>query len=251
MQKSSNSYIMIFMIGLTVLSATLLAFVAESLKPMQTANKLLEKKKFILTTFMGDSLVGLMSPEDISTKYDKYVQSSVVDFQGNKLDITDNEVVVAVEYKLKPEDRKLPIYEIRDDNGLLEYVVMPLYGFGLWDNIWGYIALKNDLNTIQGVVFDHKGETPGLGARITEKQIKERYMGKEIKNQNGDFVSVVMQKGEKGGGIRSIQAYESNPHAVDGMSGATITANGLNQMIEQYLKSYDNYLHSIKQSYAN
>lgn len=243
MQKSSNSYILVFVILLAVLSASLLAFVSESLRPLQNANIALEKKKFILTTYMGDSLISTLTDEEINAKYDKNVLSKVVDAQGNVLeDITDKDVVLAVEYKKAPQDRLLPIYEIKDDQGQIEFVVLPVYGFGLWDNIWGFVALRSDMTTIQGVIFDHKGETPGLGARITEPQIKQRYNGKRIRNEQGNLVSVTMVKGEKGGGARSIQAFESDPHSVDGMSGATITANGLNDMLQTYFGIYDSYL---------
>jgi len=245
-QKSSNSYILVFVIVLTVLSASLLGFVSESLKPLQNANIALEKKKFILTTFMGDTTVKKLSAEEVNSKYDNNVKAIVVDFDGKPLDITDKDVAIAVEYKVDPSKRKLPVYEIYDANQKLEFVVLPIYGFGLWDNIWGYVALESDLSTIKGVVFDHKGETPGLGARITEEQIMQRYVGKQIKDEKGSIVSVVMQKGEKGGGERSIQAYENNPHAVDGMSGATITGNGLNNMLKDYFLSYEKYLNSKK-----
>jgi Na+-transporting NADH:ubiquinone oxidoreductase subunit C len=245
-QKSSNAYILGFVIAMAVLSATLLAFVSESLRPKQNANIALEKKKFILTTYMGNDKVSELSDEEINTKYDDNVVARVVNFGGEVLEgITDKEIVAAVEYKKSPENRSLPIYEIYNESKQLEYVVLPLYGFGLWDNIWGYVALENDLSTIKGVVFDHKGETPGLGARITEQQIKDRYVGKKILDEQGRLVSVVMQKGEKGGGARSIEAFASNPHSVDGMSGATITANGLNNMFKDYLNNYQNYLATL------
>lgn len=250
MQKSSNSYILIFVIVLAVLSATLLAFVSESLRPLQSANIALEKKKFILTTFMGDSLIATLSNEQINEKYDKNVSSFVLDFNGQVVEgLKANDVVIPVQYKLAPEQRQLPVYEIKNEAGELEFVVLPIYGFGLWDNIWGYLALQSDLNTIEGVVFDHKGETPGLGARITEKQIMDRYQGKQVRDTNGNIVSVTMQKGEKGGGARSIEAYANDPHEVDGMSGATITANGLNNMMKDYLHSYKSYLNPKNTSF--
>lgn len=244
MQKSSNTYILAFVVLLAVLSATLLAFVSESLRPLQSANIALEKKKFILTTYLGDKAVEAMSNDEVNTLYDKSVKSLVVDFNGNVLDLTDKDVVQVTEYKNAPEKRKLSVYEINDASGSLSYVVLPLYGRGLWDDIWGYIALESDMSTIKGVVFDHKGETPGLGARITEQQIMDRFVGKKIRDAKGELVSVTMQKGEKGGGAKSIEAYANDPHAVDGMSGATITGNGLNNMLLDYFKSYENYLNS-------
>jgi len=185
-----------------------------------------------------------MSNEEVNALYDNSVNSLVVDYNGKVLDLTDKDVVQVSEYKNSPEKRKLSVYEIKNESGALSYVVLPLYGRGLWDDIWGYIALEADMSTIKGVVFDHKGETPGLGARITEKQIMERFVGKKIRDAKGELVSVTMQKGEKGGGAKSIEAYANDPHAVDGMSGATITGNGLNNMLLDYFKSYENYLNS-------
>ena len=110
MQKSSNSYILVFVIVLTVLSASLLGFVSESLKPLQNSNIALEKKKFILTTFMGDEAVGKLTTEEVNSKYDNNVKAIVVDFEGKPLDITDKDVTLAVEYKTEPSKRKLPVY---------------------------------------------------------------------------------------------------------------------------------------------
>ena len=93
--------------------------------------------------------------------------------------------------------------------------MLPVYGYGLWNNIWGFVALQADLNTIQGVKFQHAGETPGLGARIeTDQDVQDRYKGKTIYDQ-GKLVSVTMMKGEG-------NDYSDDPHQVDGMSGATL-----------------------------
>ena len=108
---------------------------------------------------------------------------------------------------------------------------------GLWDWISGYIALESDLNTVKGIAFDHKQETPGLGARITTSEVQERYKGKEIFD-GSELVSVSMVKGEGNPGLSS--------HQVDGMSGATITGKGVNQMLEHYLECYTSYFEKIK-----
>lgn len=249
MQKTSNSYILVFVIVLAVFSASILAFVSESLRPLQNANIALEQKKSILTTFMGEKATETMEKDAISSTYDSKVKSVVIDFDGKILpDLTVDKVSVAKEYKEQLKSRKLPVYEIYDNSNQLEYVVLPVYGYGLWDNIWGYVALEKDLQTIKGVVFAHKGETPGLGSRIATDDIQNRYIGKKIKDEKGNIVSVVMQKGEKGGGAASIAAFESNPYEVDGMSGATITGKGVNQMLNDYFICYENYFKSKNNS---
>jgi len=88
------------------------------------------------------------------------------------------QVIVAVEYKKAPKDRLLPVYEFRNDSNQVQYAVMPVYGYGLWNNIWGFVAVKSDFNTVQGVKFQHAGETPGLGARIESEEVQERFKGK-------------------------------------------------------------------------
>lgn len=116
-----------------------------------------------------------------------------------------------------------------------------MYGFGLWDNIWGFVALKGDLETINGVNFDHKSETPGLGARITTEEIQSRFVGKKIYDKTMDLVAVQMMKGEG-------NDYSNEPHKVDGMSGATITGKGLSDMIVDYLACYNGFIQSKRKS---
>ena len=109
-----------------------------------------------------------------------------------------------------------------DDGSSIDFYIFPMFGNGLWDWISGFIALDKDLNQIVGVAFDHKAETPGLGARISSAEIQDRYKGKKIFNELGDLVSIKMLKKEN----NELLTF----HEVDGMSGATITANGLNDM---------------------
>ena len=106
---------------------------------------------------------------------------------------------------------------------------MPLRGKGLWGPIWGYIALKNDFNTIAGAVFDHKGETPGLGAEINTTEFEQKFLNKQIFDQNENFVSVKVIKGI---------VKPDDLHSVDAISGGTITSKGLEDMIFNGLSSY-------------
>ncbi|MCO6494859.1 MAG: NADH:ubiquinone reductase (Na(+)-transporting) subunit C [Bacteroidetes bacterium] len=227
------------MITLSVLSAVILAFVSESLKPAQIANIELEKKKSILGTFVD---VSQMSKEEINKLYATKVKPIVVSYDAKSLELKESDVDVSEEYRKELKERKLPVYQIMNDKGELEYSVLPLYGHGLYDDIWGYVAINPDMKTINGVVLDNKGETPGLGARMSEKQIADRYKGKSIRDDKGQVVTIVMQKGERGGGEVSIKAFENEPHQVDGLSGATNTAKGINKMFEDYLSAYTAYL---------
>ena len=236
--RQSNLYIIIYAGVLTVVCGGLLAFASEALKEKQQFNIDMEQKKNILST-----VITLGEGEDVNTVYSKKVKAFVVDFQGNvKEGMQPKDVNLAAEYKKAPADRLLPVYEFKSESDptKTEYVVLPVFGYGLWNNIWGFVALKSDLNTIQGVKFQHAGETPGLGARIeSDQEVQDRYKGKTI-YENGNLVSVTMMKGE---GLD----YSDNPHRVDGMSGATLTGKGVNNMLKDYFTSYENYLKKNKQ----
>ncbi|MDN4166538.1 NADH:ubiquinone reductase (Na(+)-transporting) subunit C [Cytophagales bacterium LB-30] len=247
--RQSNVYVVVYAAILTVVCGVLLAATAIGLKPKQQENIELERKKNILTA------VGLASEgTDIAGVYNSQVNAYVVDAKGNKVEgmvVTD--VDVAMEYKKPAAERLLPVYEIKSATNPEEIVnyVLPLYGYGLWDNIWGYVALEKDLNTIKGVTFDHRGETAGLGARIATEEIQERYVGKKIYSTEGELVSVTIMKGENGGGERSLEAYKGKDHQIDGMSGATITGKGVNEMLSDYLKMYDSFFKSNQSSISS
>jgi len=235
--RQSNSYIVIYAAVLTIVCGGLLALAAEGLKEKQHYNIDMEQKKNILST-----VITLDEGADVNAVYSKKVKAFVVDFEGNVKDgMEPKDVNLAVEYKKAPADRLLPVYEFKSesDPNKTEYVVLPVFGYGLWNNIWGFVALKADLNTIQGVKFQHAGETPGLGARIeSDQEVQDRYRGKTIYD-NGKLVSVIMMKGEG-------QDYSDDPHQVDGMSGATLTGKGVNNMLKDYFASYENYLKKNK-----
>jgi len=195
----------------------------------------LERKSNILSTVMT-----LEEGADITKLYQTRIRELVIDYNGNKVDKNAADVNVGVEYKKPPQERLLPVYEFtsESDPSKVDNAVIPVFGFGLWNNIAGFVALESDFNTIKGVSYSHVGETPGLGARIASAEIQDRYKGKQI-FQASTLMSVVMQKGE---GLD----YSSDPHKVDGMSGATLTAKGVNNMLKEYFGCYQKYLEKNK-----
>lgn len=236
--RQSNLYIVLYAAAITIVCGGALAIASQTLKPLQDANIELERKKNILATVME-----LKEGDDVVKLYASRVKESVIDFQGNvKVGMKASQVIIAEQYKLKPEERLLPIYEFRNqtDTTKIENAVMPVYGYGLWNNIWGFVALQSDLNTVQGVKFEHAGETPGLGARITSDDIQVRYKGKKV-FEGDKIMSVQMQKGEG-------MDYSADPHKVDGMSGATLTGKGVNNMLKDYFSCYKNYLKKNQQN---
>ncbi len=235
--QHSNAYIIIYTLVLTVVCGVALALAALGLKPAQDKNVEMEKKQNILQTVME-----IKDREEAVKIYDSgRVKAYVVDangkiVEGKKAEDTD----VASEYKKPAKERVLPVYEILTaDKSKSEFYVLPLYGFGLWNNIWGYVSIKGDLNTVNGIKLAHAGETPGLGARITEDAIQKRYAGKQIFDEKGVLASIVMQKGEGNN-------YDTDKHKVDGMSGATITGKGVNNMLKDYFGCYEKFLQSKK-----
>lgn len=234
--RQSNLYIVVYAAILTTVCGGLLALASEGLKERQQANIELERKEIILSTVME-------VPEDANVEelYSKKIKAFVIDAKGNVLEgKLAKDVSVLAEYKKPAAERVLPVYEFRNESDpeKIDYVVLPVFGFGLWNNIWGFLALQSDFNTIQGVVFQHTGETPGLGARIDQQEIQVRYKGKSIYDKDV-LVSVTMMKGEG-------NDYSSDAHKVDGMSGATLTAKGVNSMLVEYLGLYESYLKRVK-----
>lgn len=229
--QQSNFYVIGFSAALTVVLGGLLALAAVGLKPEQKKQEDLFKKKSILGAVME------IGPEDdVLEIYKKEINSYVVDANGQRVEEVNGEQVIAEnvevgkEFKKAPEDRIYPVFEKLRSDGSIQSFILPVYGNGLWDKIYGYVAVEKDANTLAGAVFDHIGETPGLGARITEKKFQERFVGKKIKDENGELVGITVLKGEGNN--------PTDPHKVDGLSGATITSKGVQKMIYNYMDHY-------------
>ena len=121
-----------------------------------------------------------------------------------------------------------------------KFYVIPLRGAGLWAEIWGYIALKDDINTIKGVSFDHKSETAGLGAEITEDWFIDSFNNEKINDSEGNFVGVYLTKTNNDPGNSDKMDNE-----IDAISGATITGDGVSDMIIERIENYLPYFNSL------
>lgn len=232
--QHSNKYIFIYSAIMVIIVASLLAFAAEALRPAQEKNVRLERMQNILSS-VGVSV----DREQAEGIYKKYITEEVV--LDNKGEIKGNNaftVDLAVELKKKPEEQQFPLFICKKDDGSINYII-PVRGNGLWGPIWGFIAVGADGNTIVGSSFGHKGETPGLGAEISEKTFQEQFVNKKIFDQNGNYQSVKVIKGG---------ATEGDLHGVDAISGGTITSNGVSEMLQRTLKYYENYLKSKTQN---
>lgn len=211
---------------------------------MQQQQVELDTKKKILGAVMDISAIE--NPDELLKLYKEKVESVIIDFEGNEVtkdqrgnQITAEKVNVQKNYRFPKEERIYPVYKFKGgQSGEVDAYIFPMFGAGLWDWISGYMALNQDLNTIRGVAFDHKQETPGLGARITTDVVQNRFVGKKIFDGSGNLVSVKMVKGEGNNGLTE--------HEVDGMSGATLTGKGVNQMLASYLSCYETYIKKLK-----
>ena len=228
----SSLYTIIYASVMVVIVALGLSITYIKLKPIQQENILKEKQQAILKS------IGIDCNRDQAPQlFKKYIKEAfVVNVQGQRVDSVEAfDINMAEELRKPLKQRLLPVYVAQKDGHT--YYIFPVYGKGLWGPIWGYVALKDDLNTIYGVIFDHKGETPGLGAEITKDWFQRQFIGKKIFDENGDFVSVSVVVGG---------APEGSLHAVDAISGATITSRGVENMLKNSLSAYLNFITKIR-----
>jgi len=269
MKNFSNNYIFIFSSVMVIIVAALLAIVAQVLKPAQDLNVRAETMQNILGSLHIESTranAEELFNKNISDSYVIDVEGNLKEGvaaltvnlarEKEKIDRIKNLENSARETKESPfkkflagfinfekadknrinkdvqearGERLLPVYESVRDNDTV--YVFPLYGKGLWGPVWGFVALRRDMNTIYGAVFDHKGETPGLGAEINLPWFEKAFEGKKL-YENGEFISVKVVKGGTG---------DDNPFGVDAISGGTITSKGVEAMIYDNLKSYESF----------
>lgn len=246
--QRSNSYIIIFTVALTVICAGLLAGVAEALKPEHKKQIELDTKSKILGAVMP-----VPEKDKVMEVYGKRIQGIVVNAQGEEVQGVEAEKVnTLAEYKKKKvSDKLFPVFKFmsEDGSGKVEAYILPMYGNGLWDLVSGFMAVEGDLSTVKGAVFDHVGETPGLGARITDNEgntgdptaFQERFKGRSIVDASGNYGGLTILKGEKN------KIPESDKQSVDGLSGASMTTGGVNKMLTDYIGHYANYFKKIKQ----
>lgn len=221
MNTNSNSYTIIYASVMVIIVAFLLAFVSSSLKEVQNKNVELDTKKQILAALKVTDVV------DAEAEYNKYVKGDMLMQEDGTLIPNDGKFNTS--YKGEIAEGRLHVFEC-DVNGETKYVI-PVYGAGLWGPIWGYIGLNSDKNTVYGVYFSHAGETPGLGADIATPKFQAQFEGKKVLDGENVALSVV-KKGRV-----------SNPdYEVDGISGGTITSNGVDLMLKDCLKAYDKFL---------
>ncbi|MBF1552903.1 MAG: NADH:ubiquinone reductase (Na(+)-transporting) subunit C [Prevotella salivae] len=226
MKTNSNSYTIIYSVIIVVIVAFLLAFVFQALKPMQDANVALDKKKQILNSLNIRDL----NDAQADAKYKEVVVADRVIDEKGKVLLPGTTGGENAGFKLDSKDYKegkLTLYICRV-NGETKYVI-PVYGMGLWGPISGYIALNADKSTVYGVYFNHESETAGLGAEIKDnKAWQEKFQGKKL-FKNGDDKAIALSVEKK---------VEDPTTQVDAVTGATLTSNGVRDMLHEALGKY-------------
>lgn len=219
---NSNGYTVVYATIVVVIVAFLLAFVSSSLKSKQTENIELDKKKQILHA------LNIQEIKDAAAEYSKYVKADEILNSKGEVIAPEGGFKVA-NGDITPDN--LPIY-VCDVNGAVKYVI-PVFGKGLWGGIWGYIGLNEDKNTIYGTYFSHESETPGLGAEIATLNFQKRFIDKKLMKDGN--VALTVKKGK----------LDDEAYQVNGISGGTITSNGVDAMIKKCLGNYKAFLSQV------
>ncbi len=246
-KTDSNSYTMIFAIVMVFIVGSLLAFFASSLKPKIDENKRIEKQQNILYA-MGvneneGSSANFVATDKVEAEFTKYIKKQLV-IEGTVA--TENDKAYLIEVKKQQalakegKVRKLPLFVGEKDGKT--YYVAPIRGKGLWDAIWGYVAMDENM-IVQGAYFDHKGETPGLGANIKQRFFMDDFIGEHLRTPSGEFKGIRVAKGNNDPKNKDKTDYE-----VDAIAGATITGDGVSAMIKADLKLYVPYFNTLKNS---
>ncbi len=230
---SSNTYTIIYASVVVIIVAFLLAFISKALEPQSMANVRIDKKSQILAAL---NIRDIDKSEVEKTYNEVIVADKIIKSDGTVVSegTGKDKDGFAVEDKNISADN-LPLY-VCNVNGETKYV-MPMTGKGLWDAIWGYVAVNADKTTICGAYFSHKGETAGLGAIITEyEKFQKQFEGKQMLNADKSAIAIsVVKKGKFVDGL-------TDESRCDAITGATLTSDGVNNMLHDCLSRYMTFL---------
>ena len=245
-RTDKNLYTLLFATGMVVVVGSLLAFLASSLKPRINENKRIEKQQNILYAMgvhenEGNS-VAFVEDSKVAAEFSKYIKTQLVITDGLNI-IEDNDAylidIKKEQAKAKAgESRKLPLF-VGEKDGKTFYVA-PIRGKGLWDAVWAYIAMDENM-IVQGAYFDHQAETAGLGANIKQRFFMDDFIGEHLLDKNGVFKGITVSK-SNADPTNKIK----DDNEVDAIAGATITGDGVSAMIKKDLKLYQPYFENLK-----
>ena len=240
-----NIYTVIFAALMVVAVGSVLAFVASGLSDKIAENERFEKQQNILYA-MGvnenadEGSVNFIPTDRVEAEFGTFITEQWVIEGGEK---TENPEAYLIDMKKeiaaakKGQTPRLPVF-IGEKDGK-KYHIIPMYGKGLWDAIWGFISFDENL-VVQGVYFDHKAETPGLGANIKMRYFMDDFIGESILD-GSQYAGIAVAKGNN-----DPLNERKDDNAVDALAGATITGNGVSAMIRESVNLYRNYLETIR-----
>jgi len=246
-RTDKNSYTIIFAIAMVLVVGVILAGLFGWTKPMITVNEEIEKQQNILYA-MGinnndETSANFVSTDEAPELFKKYIKKQLVVTSDGKSSENDQAYLIDVkkeQAKAKAgETRQLPLFVGEDEKGKKFYIA-PIRGKGLWDAIWAYVAMDENM-VVQGAYFDHKGETPGLGANIKQRFFMDDFIGEHLMS-NGSFKGINVAKGNA-----DPKNNDKTDNEVDAIAGATITGDGVSAMIKKDLRLYVPYFKTLKQ----
>jgi Na+-transporting NADH:ubiquinone oxidoreductase subunit C len=265
-RTDKNGYTIIFAVAMVVVVGSLLAFTASYLKPAITENERIEKQQNILYALgvngnEGDGDITFVSTTEVAELFKTKVSEQLVleskdgkivsqmtrqEFMDSKDEGKGKEPYLIDVKKQQAnakagDSRFLPLFVGKSEKGETYYVA-PIRGKGLWDAIWGYVALDSDM-IVRGAFFDHAGETPGLGANIKQRYFMDDFEGEHLLTESGAFKGITVAKGNA-----DPKNIDKTDYEVDALAGATITGDGVAAMIKADLKLYLPYFQTLKKA---
>ncbi|WP_298498718.1 Na(+)-translocating NADH-quinone reductase subunit C [uncultured Algibacter sp.] len=241
-----NSYTIIFAVAMVLVVGSLLAFTASSLRPNIDENKRMEKQQNILYAMgvngnEGTGDITFVGTDKVADEFSKYIKQQLIIENGVAKEDNSAYLIDIKKEQAKAKNggtRRLPLF-VGEKEGKTFYIT-PIRGKGLWDAIWGYVALDKNM-VVQGAFFDHAGETPGLGANIKQRYFMDDFYGERLLTEAGVFKGISVAKGNNDPKNEIKDDYE-----VDALAGATITGDGVSAMIKKDLKLYLPYFKTLK-----
>ncbi len=242
-QKESTVRTLVVALLVCLVCSVFVAGAAVALRPTQLENRQLDKQRSIL------AIAGLgepgMSGNQVKQLYNERIVAKLVNLEtGEYSDEFDpntfDPLVAAKDPKLskalpsdediasiKRRERYSVVYTV-EENGELSTLIIPVRGYGLWSTLYGFIAVQGDINTVEGLGFYQHGETPGLGGEVDNPKWRSQWQGKELFNENGKLAIQVVKGGVDPQSPRA-------DHQVDALAGATLTSNGVNNLLHFWL----------------
>ncbi len=243
---------MVFTVTLCLLCSFMITGTADLLKERKLVKKRDELKRYVLMA----ANVDMSGDKDFRTLFEKSVtpmlvelDTGVVTIDEHVMDFDDRMAAINPQTSSKPKKDTAKIksradqvraFKVFDDNGKLTSVVVPIYGKGLWSIIYGFVAVKPDMNTIENVVFYEHGETPGIGDFLNDSEWTNKFHGKQLFDEKGKVALKVVKGGAKEGDV----------HGVDAVSGATMTGRGVQRSIQFWFgtEGFQTFFNTLKAS---